>query len=114
VNRPLHAFNPLVRDGACTVNGNLGGTANYFPSSFYSVGVAPQYAVPDEELWQGTVVDFESQVTDADFVQARIFWEKVLPREKDQQQHFVDNVADHLSAVRGDKGELVRNNVYGE
>jgi catalase len=113
VNRPLHSFNPLIRDGACTTNGNLGGTANYFPSSFYTPAPAPQYAQPDEEHWIGTVVKFESVVVDADFDQARIFWEKTLAKEMDQQEHFVSNVASHLCAVAGDKAVQIRNAVYG-
>ncbi|KAF4445853.1 catA, catalase [Fusarium austroafricanum] len=113
VNRPQNkAFNPLVRDGTCTVDGNLGGTPNYFPSSFYNVAPAPQYAQSDEELFQGTVVDFESTIVEADYAQARIFWEKTLKSEKDQQAHFVHNVALHLSAVTGELGPQVRNNVY--
>lgn len=114
VNRPLKSFNPLVRDGASSTNGNLGGTANYFPSSFYTPAPAPQYAQPDEEHWVGTVTKFESVVTDADFVQPRVFWEQTLAKEKDQQEHFIHNVADHVSHVTGDKAVPIRNAVYGE
>lgn len=114
VNRPHNQpFTPLMRDGAATVNGNLGGTENYYPSSFYNVGVAAQYAQPDEEQFGGTVVNFESQVVDADYIQPRIFWEKTLAREPGQQDNFISNVAGHLSAVTGDKGLQVRQAVYG-
>lgn len=113
INRPLRSFNPVIRDGACTTNGNLGGTANYFPSSFYTPAPAPQYSQPDEEHWVGTVVNFESAVVDADFDQARIFWEKTLAMERDQQEHFVSNVAGNLSAVRGDKSVQIRDAVFG-
>ena len=115
VNAPYKKpFTPLIRDGAATVNGNLGGTPNYFPSSFYNVGAATQYAQPDEEQFQGTVVNFESEVVDADYVQPRIFWEKTLAEEPGQQDNLISNVAGHLSAVTGDKGLEVRQAVYGK
>ncbi|KAI0870415.1 catA, catalase [Hypoxylon argillaceum] len=98
INRPEHSFNPLMRDGAATFRA-LGATPNYFPSSFSQYGVATQYAVPDEEHWLGTVVDFESQLVEADFKQARIFWEKTLASEPGQQDNFVSNVAGHLSSA---------------
>ncbi|ESZ93183.1 catA, catalase [Sclerotinia borealis F-4128] len=113
VNAPHNrSFNPLIRDGAATINGNLGGTENYFPSSFYNVGVAAQYAQPDEEQFQGTIVSFESQVVDADYVQARVFWEKTLVKEPGQQDNFISNVAGHLGSVTGNKGLQVRQAVY--
>ncbi|KAI0450977.1 catA, catalase [Xylaria acuta] len=98
INKPEHSFNPLMRDGAATFNG-LGATPNYFPSSFSQYGVATQYAQPDEEHWLGTVVEYESQVVDADFKQARVFWEKTLAGEPGQQNNFVSNVAGHLSSA---------------
>ncbi|KAF7939249.1 uncharacterized protein EAE97_007329 [Botrytis byssoidea] len=113
VNAPYKKpFTPLIRDGAATINGNFGGTQNYFPSSFYNVGVATQYAQPDEEQFQGTVVNFESQVVDADYAQPRIFWEKTLAEEPGQQDNLISNVAGHLSSVTGDMGLEVRQAVY--
>ncbi|KAI0435537.1 catalase-like domain-containing protein [Xylaria telfairii] len=96
INKPKQSFNPLMRDGAATFKG-LGATPNYFPSSFSTYGKASQYAQPDEELWLGTVTDFESQVVDADFEQARDFWEQTLSPE--EQDNFVSNVAGHLKSA---------------
>ncbi|KAI1812514.1 catA, catalase [Poronia punctata] len=98
INKPDHSFNPLMRDGAATFKG-LGAIPNYFPASSFNYGVATQYAQPDEEHWVGTVVDFESQVVDADFRQATIFWEKTLAAEPGQQDNFVSNVATHLQSA---------------
>ncbi|TRX95685.1 hypothetical protein FHL15_003239 [Xylaria flabelliformis] len=95
INKPEHSFTPLMRDGAATFKG-LGATPNYFPSSFSHYDVATQYARPDEEHWLGTVVNYDSQVVDADFKQARIFWEKTLAAHSGQQDSFVSNVAGHL------------------
>jgi catalase len=108
INKPDHSFSPLMRDGAATFNG-LGATPNYFPSSFTTYGIAPQYAQPDEEHWLGTVVNFESQLVDADFSQARIFWEKTLAGEPGQQDNFVSNVAGHLMSAAAQ----VRTVTYG-
>lgn len=110
VNRPDFSFNPVNRDGMSALGNNLGATPNYFPSSFFQYGTAPQYAQPDEELWLGTVEDFQSQVVDADYAQARIFWQQTLAAEPGQQENFVSNVAGHLSAAV----ELVRKATYGK
>ncbi|KAI2643566.1 catA, catalase [Xylaria nigripes] len=98
INKSEYSFNPIMRDGAATING-LGATPNYFPSSFAKYGVAAQYAEPDEEHWLGTVIDYESQLVDADFVQPRIFWEKTLAAEPGQQDNFVSNVAGNLKSA---------------
>ncbi|KAI0379465.1 heme-dependent catalase [Hypomontagnella monticulosa] len=99
INKPESSFTPLNRDGNAAIN-NLDGYPNYYPSSFQSYIQAPQYAQPDEELWNGTVVDFESTLDDkADFTQATIFWEKTLAGEPGQQDNFVSNVAVHLASV---------------
>ncbi|KAI5926671.1 heme-dependent catalase [Camillea tinctor] len=99
VNKPERSFNPVNRDGAASLDDNLGATPNYFPSSFFKYGIASQYAVPDEEHWLGTVIDFQSQVVPADYNQARIFWRETLAHEKGQQDNFVSNVAGHLSSA---------------
>ena len=89
---------------------NLGATPNYFPSSFFKYGTAPQYAQPDEEHWLGTVEDFQSEVVAADYDQARIFWQQTLAAEPGQQDNFISNVAGHLSSAV----ESVRQATYGE
>jgi len=53
----------------------------------------------DHEEWIGTVIDFESQVTDADFVQPREFWLNVLGKQQGQQENFVYNVSTNLSGA---------------
>ncbi|KAI0022850.1 heme-dependent catalase [Xylariomycetidae sp. FL0641] len=96
VNRPARSFNPLNRDGAAAT-ANLGATPNYFPSSFFAYGAAPQYPAPDEEHWLGTVADFASGVRPADYDQAAVFWRRTLARQPGQQDRFVGNVAGHLA-----------------
>ena len=92
-NRPIYSYNPTKRDGANNIT-NYGNLPNYIPSDFGpKIVKAAQYEQRAEhEEWIGTVVDFESEVTPADFVQPREFWE-VLGRESGQQQNLVYNVA---------------------
>ncbi|KAJ2904288.1 hypothetical protein MKZ38_008347 [Zalerion maritima] len=95
VNKPTtKVFNPLMRDGFCTTE-NLGSTPNYYPSSFLTIGTAPQFPQPDQEFYQGTVVQFALPITDEDFAQPRNFVENVLtPQEQDA---LVLNVAKSLA-----------------
>ena len=89
---------------------NYGAQPNYIVSDFEpKIVKAPQYEQrADHEEWVGTVVDFESHVTDADFVQPREFWE-VLGRQEGQQMNFVYNVAVDLSGAV----QEVRYQTYG-
>jgi catalase len=97
INRPFYSYNPTKRDGANNIM-NYGSLPNYLPSDFAPPIVkAAQYEQrADHEEWIGTVVDFETVTTDADFVQPREFWE-VLGRQEGQQKNFVYNVAVDLS-----------------
>lgn len=57
-----------------------------------------QRAIAHEE-WVGTVVDFETEISDEDFVQPREFWEVVLGRQEGQQANLVYNVAADLKGA---------------
>lgn len=109
VNKPIiQVFNPLMRDGFCTIE-NLGSTPNYFPSSFQEYGTPKQFPQPDQELWHGTIVQFEPPVVSDDFTQPRVFLERTLtPMELD---NFVLNVARSLAAA---PSERVRNRAIDE
>lgn len=115
VNRPRNNFNPLRRDGAGCFLQNQGQNSNdglppYYPSSFYSLDTAPQYAAQSQEIWGGRVVDYESKMEDGDLEQPRDFWERILAKEPGQQENLVANVAEHLAhAVAG-----VRGKAYGK
>lgn len=115
INRPRNSFNLLRRDGAGCFLQDQGqnssdGLPPYYPSSFYSLDAAPQYAAPSQEIWGGRVVDYESKMEDGDLEQPREFWERILAKEPGQQENLVANVAEHLAhAVAG-----VREKAYGE
>jgi catalase len=99
INRPFYSYNPTKRDGANNIM-NFGALPNYLPSDFAPpIAKVTQYEQrADHEEWIGTVVDFETVTTDADFVQPREFWE-VLGRQEGQQKNFVYNVAVDLATA---------------
>ena len=109
VNKPKYTYNPINRDGSATFD-NLGGTPNYYPAVIRDCQIPPsQVAQPDKECWNGMVVDLQSQVTEADYVQPRIFWQEILlPVEG--HENLIPNVAEHLSTAE----KRVRCNAYRE
>ena len=114
VNCPLHAFNPLQRDGAFAgvtqannySANNYGAQPNYL-SSFRPITFRPVRNHDAHENWVGQATAFTTQVTDDDFVQAKALWD-VLGRTPGQQDNFVYNVSVHLRAAK----EVVRRNTY--
>ena len=79
---------------------NYGAVPNYIPSSFApKIVPAPQYLeLASHEYWAGTVTQFQSTLTDDDFVQPRAAWE-ALGLVPGQQENFVSNVAGSLSGA---------------
>ncbi|KXJ94044.1 catalase-like domain-containing protein [Microdochium bolleyi] len=126
VNRAKHCpfFTPTQRDGSFVID-SLGPTPNYYPSSFMpppssrhrqhrqKKDDAPSEWKPYtiQEHWDGPLVNFESQVTDADFAQARVFWERELPAVdgRHAQDNFVTNVTRYMRHV---KEKELRERVY--
>lgn len=100
VNAPLRAFNPHLRDGAMSVNGNYGANPNY-PSTYRPLTYKPVKVTNDHEKWAGAAVSFLFEVTPEDFVQPKGLWD-VLGKQPGQQDNFVGNVAGHLSAAKED------------
>lgn len=106
-------MNPLRRDGAgCFLQNPIqddDSLTSYYPSSFYSIDTAPQYAAPNRETWNGQVVDFESKMEFGDLDQPCEFWERILAKEPGQQENLVSNVAEHL----GEAAAGVREKAFG-
>ncbi|OIW30785.1 catalase-domain-containing protein [Coniochaeta ligniaria NRRL 30616] len=134
-NRALcPVYSPYQRDGASTINGNYGADPNYVRSALKAVAfrqpVADDSGKKHHDVWtMGCVADYASQVTDEDFVQARMFWEGVLGAQEGQKEVLVGNVAAHLgrakpvvweatfdmfSRIAPDLGKAVRNAVAGQ
>jgi catalase len=108
VNCPMHAFNPLQRDGAMAVNGNYGHNPGY-TSSYRQMSYKPVHPSNGHEVWTGEAVNkVFGEVTAEDYVQADGLW-KVLGRTPGQQDNLVHNVAVHLSGAR----QETRERTYG-
>lgn len=82
----------------------------YYPSSFQTIGSAPQYATPQGESWSGRIVEFESKMGEDDLEQPRNFWERILAKEPGQQENLVNNVAEHLAEA----APRIREKAYGK
>ncbi|ANZ74982.1 BA75_02005T0 [Komagataella pastoris] len=105
VNCPVApVFAPQIRDGAMTVNGNLGSTPNY-KSSFCPFSTEAQIqtnsntpeevlAAHTEKFHWGGILDSKSY----DFEQPRGLW-KVLGKTPGQQRNLCHNVAVHVAAA---------------
>lgn len=75
VNTPLSTYNPLLRDGALRVDGNLGSTLSYLPSSS-RIRYQQVPGMEHHEHWVGTATEFEwvASAAKGDFVQVQAFW----------------------------------------
>lgn len=112
INRPRQGtLNPLCRDGAGNFQQGRGGNTlpPYYPSGFYGLDKAPQYAAPNEEIWNGRVIDYESKMEDGDLEQPRDFFERILAKEPGQQENLISNIALHLAEA----DSKVRDKAYG-
>ena len=108
INRSFYTYNPTRRDGAATIY-NYGDVPNYIPAVH-----APKIVKPSQyeqraavEEFNGTVVDFETDPSDADLVQPREFWRSLTA---DQKNNFVHNVSVNLYGAI----VVVRQQAYGK
>lgn len=108
VNCPLKSgvWNPVIRDGAMQVNGNLGAHPNYMDTTCPVKFGTTSNVGNLEETHSGEVIPFHWEVTEYDFVQPRALW-KVLGKQSGQQQNFINNVAGHVASARPDIRERV-------
>ncbi|EDO14735.1 hypothetical protein Kpol_333p5 [Vanderwaltozyma polyspora DSM 70294] len=94
-------FNPAIRDGPMTVNGNLGSEPNYLATSKpYQYIQKDKPIQQHQEVWNGPAVPFHWATSpgDGDFVQARELY-KVLGRTPGEQQKLAHNIAVHVCSA---------------
>lgn len=108
---------PFQRDGFMNFGTNYGDDPNYVGSMLkpttFRKSADGRTVVPtltDHERWVGEVSNFTTTVGPEDFEQATGLW-KILGREKDHQERFVDNVAGNVANVKNNK---LRSLVYGK
>ncbi|ODV76520.1 peroxisomal catalase [Cyberlindnera jadinii NRRL Y-1542] len=102
VNCPYaKTFNPILRDGAMTVNGNYGAAPNYISTIENPVEYKTQSNFnyqSNQEKWQGPALPFHWKVEgDIDYVQARALYRDVLSKQPDQQKHLAHNISVHVA-----------------
>ncbi|CCH44719.1 catalase [Wickerhamomyces ciferrii] len=106
VNCPYaKTFNPILRDGAMTINGNYGSKPNYYSGTVPTpVEYTPQPKVnyqSNQEYWQGTAQPFHWKVEgDIDYVQARDLYNKVLSKTPGQQENLAHNISVHVCGAK--------------
>ncbi|CAM9024557.1 unnamed protein product [Wickerhamomyces anomalus] len=103
VNCPYaNTFNPIIRDGAMTVNGNYGAAPNYLSTISNPVQYTPQPKVnyqQNQEVWTGPAQPFHWKVEgDIDYVQARALY-KVLGKQPGQQRNLAHNISVHVAGA---------------
>lgn len=109
VNRCPFAVNNYQRDGAMRLDGNGGGSPNYFPNSFDNIEVDQAYKEPAEDL--GSVVadwyDRNGEGENDHYTQPGIFFRDVLSADEKTAQ--VNNFVGSLKNVSGSKREVILN-----
>jgi catalase len=93
VNRPLKEPLTYQRDGSMAVNGNMGGTPNYFPNSQNGPQEASAHKFHEYSGNHSTVKKYDTRDED-NFVQCGEFYRKTLtPAERER---LTSNIADTL------------------
>ncbi|ODQ82580.1 hypothetical protein BABINDRAFT_30629 [Babjeviella inositovora NRRL Y-12698] len=101
VNAPINKpFHPHIRDGAMSVDGNLGSHPNYLAYDHPVTFRAEVLLQENQEVWSGPALPYHWTVTDDyDYVQAGNLW-KVLARYDNQQANLIKNLAGSISSCR--------------
>lgn len=93
VNKPKSTQGKTYQADGAMNNDNVMGP-NYFPNSVAnSYAPAKMFAAPQLEI-NGILAKHEKPITDIDFEQPRLLFEKVL--DKTQQEHLISNINGHL------------------
>jgi len=114
-------YNPTQRDGLMNFTANYGGDPNYVgtkikPVTFKRFNEENTAKESEKEKgvdlqWAPRVTPFfTTEVTDADFEQARKLWE-VMSKQQGAQDRFVDNVVAHVSECKED---WIKQGVFGK
>ncbi len=109
VNRCPYATNNYQRDGSMRVDGNGGGSPNYFPNSFDDVEIDYSYKEPAETM-HSVVADWYDRNGEGEndhYTQAGDLFRKVFNDEERTTQ--VNNFLGSLKGVNGPKRELILN-----
>lgn len=98
-------FHPAIRDGPMNVNGNFGAEPNYLATTNQYQFVQKDRPIQQhQEVWTGPATPFHWATSpgDADYVQARDLYRKVLAAQPGQQKNLAHNVGVHVANARPD------------
>jgi catalase len=109
VNKCPYAVNNYERDGAMRVDGNGGGSPNYFPNSFDNIKADERYrGVPEEaDSLSLDWYDRNGAGEDDHFSQPGIFYRQVLNEEA--KKSLIRNISQNISQVSGPKKNEIIN-----
>ena len=109
VNKCPYAVNNYERDGAMRVDGNGGGSPNYFPNSFDNIKADERYrGVPEEaDSLSLDWYDRNGAGEDDHFSQPGIFYRQVLGEEA--KKSLIRNISQNMSQVSGPKKDEIIN-----
>lgn len=109
VNKCPYAVNNYERDGAMRVDGNGGGSPNYFPNSFDNIKADERYrGVPEEaDSLSLAWYDRNGAGEDDHFSQPGIFYRQVLSEEA--KKSLIRNISQNMSQVSGPKRDEIIN-----
>ena len=109
VNKCPYAVNNYERDGAMRMDGNGGGSPNYFPNSFDNIKADEKYkGVPEES--DSTTMDWYDRNAPGEndhYSQPGIFYRQVL--NDTDKKSLVKNISDNMSQIGGPKKDEIIN-----
>ena len=97
VNAPKHAPMSYQRDGFMRIDGNSGGSPNYWPNSFNGPAPDPAASEPAFDL-SGQAGRHQFNHPNDDFVQAGTLFSKVMTDT--DRDHLIDNIVSHLGGAQ--------------
>jgi len=97
VNAPVCPVHNFSRDGFMAFT-NQGSAPNYPSTERPLTYKKKPYTTDAHEKFVGAAISQLSEITDRDFEQPRVLWQKVFSDEA--KAHFVSNVAGHLKGVK--------------
>lgn len=106
VNRPISPVNNYQRDGFMRIDGNSGGSPNYFPNSFDDIEADPAYKEPPLKT-DGDIADIynRNQNDDDHFTQPGWLFRKVMTDQ--ERTNTVSNFVASMSGISGPKRDEI-------
>jgi len=111
VNQSKYAFNPLLRDGAATVNGNYGSLPGYVTNSHPMTFAERSERALEHNTWIAKVsTEPFVAISEVDYIFPRTFWTHLNdPQYPGWQQKMIRNLSKSVASARKEIREKVYN-----